>query len=100
MCAACTTSTRDLADGFAQAGFSTVAIDYFARTAGNSARDEAFAYRPHVEQTTPETVDTDVAAAIAYLRSPPASCGHAHLHPWASALAAAPRGGSQLRRTG
>lgn len=61
---------KDLADGFARAGFSTVAIDYFARTAGNSARDEAFAYRPHVEQTTPETVDTDVAAAIAYLRSP------------------------------
>ncbi len=61
---------RDLADIFARAGFSAVAIDYFGRTAGIGARDEAFVYRPHVEQTTPETVDADVAAAIAYLRSP------------------------------
>lgn len=60
---------KDLADAFARAGFSTVAIDYFGRTAETDARDEAFAYRPHVEQTTPETVDTDVAAAIAYLHS-------------------------------
>lgn len=61
---------KDLADAFARTGFSTVAIDYFGRTAGSGARDEAFAYRPHVEQTTPETVDADVAAAIAYLHSP------------------------------
>jgi carboxymethylenebutenolidase len=61
---------KDLADIFARAGFSAIAIDYFGRTAGSGARDEAFAYRPHVEQTTPETVDADVAAAIAYLRSP------------------------------
>ena len=61
---------KDLADAFARAGFSTVAIDYFGRTADTDARDEAFAYRPHVEQTTPETVDADVAAAIAYLHSP------------------------------
>ena len=61
---------KDLADGFARAGFSTIAIDYFGRTAGSGARDEAFAYRPHVEQTTPDTVDADVAAAITYLHSP------------------------------
>ncbi len=61
---------KDLADAFARAGFSSVAIDYFGRTAETDARDEAFAYRPHVEQTTPETVDADVAAAIAYLQSP------------------------------
>lgn len=61
---------KDLAETFARAGFSTVAIDYFGRTAGIGSRDEAFAYRPHVEQTTPETVDADVAAAIAYLQSP------------------------------
>jgi carboxymethylenebutenolidase len=60
---------KDLAETFARAGFSAVAIDYFGRTAGIGARDEAFVYRPHVEQTTPETVDADVAAAIAYLRS-------------------------------
>jgi carboxymethylenebutenolidase len=61
---------KDLADTFARAGFSTVAIDYFGRTAGMGARDETFAFRPHVEQTTPETVDADVTAAIAYLGSP------------------------------
>ena len=61
---------KDLADTFARAGFSTVAIDYFGRTAGMGARDETFVFRPHVEQTTPETVDADVTAAIAYLRSP------------------------------
>lgn len=61
---------KDLADSFARAGFSTIAIDYFGRTAETDVRDEAFAYRPHVEQTTPDTVDADVAAAMAYLRSP------------------------------
>ena len=61
---------KDLADAFARAGFSTVAIDYFGRTAETDARDESFAYRPHVEQTTPEAVDADVAAAIAHLHSP------------------------------
>ena len=61
---------KDLADTFARAGFSAIAIDYFGRTAGIGARDEAFVYRPHVEQTTPATVDADVTAAIAYLRSP------------------------------
>lgn len=61
---------KDLALAFAQAGFSAVAIDYFGRTAGFGPRDEGFAYRPHVEQTTPETVAADVTAAIDYLRSP------------------------------
>lgn len=60
---------KDLADAFARAGFSTVAIDYFGRTAETDARDESFAFRPHVEQSTPEAVDADVAAAIAYLHS-------------------------------
>jgi carboxymethylenebutenolidase len=61
---------KDLAVAFAQAGLSTIAIDYFGRTAGIGSRDEAFVFRPHVDQTTPETVDADVTAAIAYLRSP------------------------------
>jgi carboxymethylenebutenolidase len=61
---------KDLAVAFAQAGFSAVAIDYFGRTAGTGSRDEAFAFRPHVDQTTPETVAADVTAAITYLRSP------------------------------
>lgn len=61
---------KDLADVFARAGFSTIAIDYFGRTAETAVRDETFVFRPHVEQTTPETVDADVAAAITYLNSP------------------------------
>ncbi len=61
---------KDLADTFARAGFSAIAIDYFGRTAGLGSRDETFVFRPHVEQTTPETVDADIAAAVSYLRSP------------------------------
>jgi carboxymethylenebutenolidase len=61
---------KDLADIFARAGFNTIAIDYFGRTAGIGSRDETFVFRPHVEQTTPETVDADIAAAVDYLRSP------------------------------
>lgn len=60
---------KELADQFATAGIHAVAFDYFGRTAKEDNRDESFAYRPHVEQTTPEGVDADVAAAIAYLRS-------------------------------
>jgi carboxymethylenebutenolidase len=60
---------KELADRFAEVGIDTVAIDYFGRTAGMGARDESFAYRPHVEQTTPAGVDADTAAAIDYLRS-------------------------------
>jgi carboxymethylenebutenolidase len=60
---------KELARRFAEAGLDAVAFDYFGRTAGMGARDESFAYRPHVEQTTPAGVDADTAAAIAYLRS-------------------------------
>jgi carboxymethylenebutenolidase len=60
---------KELARRFAEAGIDAVAIDYFGRTAGHGARDEAFMYRPHVEQTTPAGVDADAAAAVAYLRS-------------------------------
>jgi carboxymethylenebutenolidase len=61
---------KELADQFAATGIDAVAIDYFGRTAGMGERDEGFEYRPHVEQTTPEGVDADTAAAIAYLQSP------------------------------
>lgn len=60
---------KELADQFASAGMHAVAYDYFGRTAETDNRDEGFAFRPHVEQTTPEGVDADAAAAIAYLRS-------------------------------
>lgn len=61
---------RELAQRFAEAGIDGIAIDYFGRTAEPGPRDESFAYRPHVDQTTPEGVAADTAAAIDYLRSP------------------------------
>lgn len=60
---------KELADRFAQAGIDAVAIDYFGRTAGIGARDEAFDYRPHFEATTSVGINADVAAAVAYLRA-------------------------------
>ena len=59
---------EELALRFAERGIAAVAFDYFGRTAGASKRGEDFEYRPHVEQTTTETVQADVTAAIAYLR--------------------------------
>ena len=61
---------KELAERFAEVGVDAIAIDYFGRTAGIGDRSEAFEWRPHVEQTTPEGVQADVAAAVAYLRSP------------------------------
>jgi carboxymethylenebutenolidase len=61
---------RDLAVRFAEIGTDSVAIDYFGRTASIGDRSEAFDYMPHVQQTTPEGVAADVAAAAAYLRTP------------------------------
>ena len=60
---------KELAQRFAEAGIDAVAIDYFGRTAGMGDRDEAFDYKPHVENTTPEGIAADVSAAITYLES-------------------------------
>lgn len=60
---------KDLARRFAEAGIDSVAIDYFARTAGMGDRSDAFEYMPHVQQTTAEGIAADTAAAIEYLRS-------------------------------
>jgi carboxymethylenebutenolidase len=60
---------KELAQRFAEAGIDAVAIDYFGRTAGDGDRGEAFDYKPHVEQTTPEGISADVAAAVAYLKT-------------------------------
>lgn len=62
---------KDLALRFAEAGFHTVAIDYFGRTAGIGGRDEDFAFREHVEQTVAAKVAEDVGAAVAWLRQQP-----------------------------
>jgi carboxymethylenebutenolidase len=60
---------EELALRFAERGITAVAIDYFGRTAGVAKRDDDFDYMPHVEQTTAEGVQADVAAAVAELRS-------------------------------
>ena len=59
---------EELALRFAERGIAAVAFDYFGRTAGVAKRGDDFEYRPHVDQTTPEGVQADVAAAIAHLR--------------------------------
>jgi carboxymethylenebutenolidase len=61
---------EELALRFAEAGVHAVAIDYFSRTAGTDRRGEDFDYTPHVARTQPGTLNADVAAGIAYLRSP------------------------------
>ena len=59
---------EELALRFAERGYTALAFDYFGRTAGAEKRDETFEYMPHVRQTTPETVQADVAAAVEHLR--------------------------------
>jgi carboxymethylenebutenolidase len=59
---------EELALRFAERGISAVAFDYFGRTAGVQRRDDDFEYRPHVDETTPEGIQADVAACFAYLR--------------------------------
>ncbi len=59
---------EELALRFAERGYTAVAIDYFGRTAGLGKRSDDFEYMPHVEQTTPEGIQRDVAAAVGYAR--------------------------------
>ena len=61
---------EELALRFGERGIAAVAIDYFGRTAGIGKRDEGFGYQEHVAQTTPETIQADVRAAVDHLRSP------------------------------
>lgn len=61
---------RQLAVRLAEIGADAVAIDYFGRTAGTGDRSDDFEYMPHVQQTTPEGIASDVGAAVAMLRSP------------------------------
>ena len=59
---------EELALRFAERGYSAIAIDYFGRTAGVSKRDDDFEWMPHVEQTTQEGIQADVAAAVEHVR--------------------------------
>jgi carboxymethylenebutenolidase len=60
---------RELAVRFAEIGVDAVAIDYFARTAESGDRGESFDFMVHVPRTTPATIQADIDAAAAYLRS-------------------------------
>jgi carboxymethylenebutenolidase len=60
---------EELALRFAERGFAALAFDYFGRTAGIEKRPDDWDYMPHVQQTTPEGVQADVAACVAELRS-------------------------------
>ncbi|MCW2992520.1 MAG: dienelactone hydrolase family protein [Conexibacter sp.] len=59
----------ELAERFAAAGHHAVAIDPFGRSAGAPGeREGEWDFWPHVAETSPATVQADVAAAIALLR--------------------------------
>jgi carboxymethylenebutenolidase len=60
---------EELALRFAERGYAAIVFDYFGRTAGAEKRGDDFEYMPHVEQTTPEGVQADVAACVAHLRA-------------------------------
>jgi carboxymethylenebutenolidase len=59
---------EELALRFAERGYAAVAFDYFGRSAGVEKRGDDFEYMEYVKQTTPEMIQADVAACIAYLR--------------------------------
>jgi carboxymethylenebutenolidase len=60
---------KQLADRFAEIGVDAVAIDFFARTAPSEDRSEAFDFMAQVPLTKPETLQADIAAGAAYLRT-------------------------------
>ncbi len=60
---------EELALRFAERGYAALAFDYFARTAGAEKRGDDFEYMPHVQETTSEGVQADVAASAAHLRA-------------------------------
>jgi carboxymethylenebutenolidase len=60
---------KELALRFAEVGVDSVAIDFFARTDKTGDRSDAFEYLPHVGQTTPGTLQADIAAAVQHLRA-------------------------------
>jgi carboxymethylenebutenolidase len=60
---------EELALRFAEAGAQAVAIDYFGRTAGTATREPDFDYMPHLGQVRHETLNADVAAGAAFLRT-------------------------------
>jgi carboxymethylenebutenolidase len=60
---------KDLALLFGEAGYNSVAIDYFGRTAGLTPRDDAFEFMPHVEKMQAAGIEADINAAIGAVRA-------------------------------
>ena len=58
---------KSLAMRFAEVGITALAIDYFGRTAGLTARDDSFEFWPHVQQVQFDSFILDVRSAIDYL---------------------------------
>ena len=54
---------------FAEAGVHAMAVDLYARTAGDEKRGGGFEYEPHVIQLDADAVNDDVAAAATGLRN-------------------------------
>jgi carboxymethylenebutenolidase len=59
---------EELALRFAERGHAALALDYFGRTAGAAKRGEDFEWMPHVQETTSDSIQADVAAAVQRLR--------------------------------
>ncbi|HJW48241.1 MAG TPA: dienelactone hydrolase family protein [Candidatus Limnocylindria bacterium] len=59
---------EELAERFASAGVHAIAIDYFGRTAGTSARGDNFEFREHVAKTKTTTIQADIASAMGHIR--------------------------------
>lgn len=60
---------KELALRYAEVGINALAIDFFGRTAGMGARDDAFEWQTHVSQIAWSTFILDVHAALAHLRA-------------------------------
>ncbi len=60
---------EELALRFAENGVEALAIDYFGRTAGTTARGDDFDHQPHLGQTTWEGLSADMTAAAEFLRA-------------------------------
>ncbi|KDN20429.1 dienelactone hydrolase family protein [Amycolatopsis rifamycinica] len=56
-----------LANRFAQAGYTTAAIDYYGRTAGVGVRDDQFDWKQYLPSVQPDEVAADVKAAAEHL---------------------------------
>lgn len=57
----------ELAERFAEAGHSAIALDYYGRSAGVDERGEDFDFMSHLPRIEPATVQRDIAAARAAL---------------------------------